>query len=111
MSQVDQLEKQLTDVKTLIQRRRQMIKLIENPDFKELILEYYCVQECARYVQASVDASMPEDARKDALFMAQSAGNFKRFVQVVLQMGFTAENSVGDLEDAIVEARNEEDQV
>lgn len=108
MSEVERLEKQLADTKLLIHRRELAQRLYANPDFKKLILDEFCVQECARYAQASADPSLGPVERADALAIAQSAGHLRRFLSVVIQMANASESTLVDLEEAIEEARREE---
>ena len=109
MSEVALLEKQLADTKTLVDRRTIAQRLAANGDFRKLILEEFCVNECARYAQASADPALSANERADALAIAQSAGHLRRFLSVVIQMGNSAENTIADIEAALEEARAEED--
>ena len=67
MSEVALLEKQLADTKTLVDRRTIAQRLAANADFRKLILEEFCVNECARYAQASADPALGANERADAL--------------------------------------------
>ena len=107
MSEVVLLEKQLADTKTLVDRRTIAQRLAANADFRKLILEEFCVNECARYAQASADPALSANERADALAIAQSAGHLRRFLSVVIQMGNSAENTIADIEAALEEARAE----
>ena len=108
MSAVQALEAQLKNAKELIARRDSALKLARNPEFKQLILDEFCVQECARYAQASADPSLDATARADSLALSQAAGHLRRWLQVINQMGQVADREVLQLEEAIEEARNEE---
>ena len=109
MSQVNQLELQLDAAKELIRRRQLALRLATLPEFKELILDDFMVKECARYVHASSDPALKAEERADALNMAQAAGHLKRYLSVVVQMGAHSEREIGSLEEAIAEARVEEE--
>lgn len=109
MSEVYALEKQYEDSKAAIVRRDLALKLYGNREFKKLILEDFCVTECARYAQSSADPALPADSRADALALAQAAGHLKRFLSVVVTIGNQAERLGPDLEQAILEARQEEE--
>ena len=109
MSQVNQLELQLENAKELIRRRQMALRLATVPEFKELILDDFMVKECARYVQASCDPALKAEERADALNMAQAAGHLKRYLSVVVQMGAHSERELPSLEEAITEARVEEE--
>ena len=106
---VKQLENQLNNAKKLVEKRDLVLKLSKIPEFKQAILEDFCVTECARYAQLSADPSMDEGSQKDALGLAQAAGHLRRYLTVVVQMGDNAENSIPALEDEIIATREEED--
>jgi hypothetical protein len=108
MSEVNQLEDQLAQVKELVERREKALRLSQNPDFKDLILDQFCLKECARYVQVSADPNLDDRQRDDALRTAQAAGHLKRYLSVVVQMGNAASGDIVELEQALSEARAEE---
>ena len=108
MSDVLSLEKQLNNAKELVVKRELALKLSENPEFRKLILEDFCVTECARYAQLSADPGLSDRERQDSLALAQAAGHLRRFLSVTIQQGYVASNSMQDLEDEIEAARQEE---
>ena len=108
MSDVMALEKQLNNAKKLVENRELALKLSEIPEFRKLILEEFCVNECARYAQLSAEPGLSPVERADALALAQAAGHLRRFLSVTIQQGFVASNSMQDLEDEIEAARQEE---
>lgn len=108
MSEVAALEAQLESGKEAIAKRALALKLFHNPEFKKLILEDFCTTECARYAQASADPALAANERADALAMAQAAGHLRRFLSVQISKGNQAERLEADIEQAILEARQEE---
>ena len=108
MSEVYALEKQREDAKELLARRELALKLSRNPEFKQLILQEFCVNECARYAQSSGDPALNAEQRADALALAQSAGHLRRWLSVIVTMGNNAERAMPELDDAIEQARQEE---
>ena len=108
MSEVAKLEHQLDEAKAQVARMELAERLAGNSDFRKLILEYFCVEECARYAQASSDPALGPGERHDALALAQAAGHLKRFLQVQCQMGEIAARNIIDINEAIEEARAEE---
>ncbi|MNR36391.1 hypothetical protein D3C85_1543030 [compost metagenome] len=108
MSEVSALEQQLAGLKLTVEKRDMAQRLARNPDFRKLILEEFMVNECARYVHTSSDPNVPESGRQDALNIAQAAGHLKRFLSVMIQMGNSAADTLGDVEAALDEARAEE---
>lgn len=110
LSMVEQLEQQKEDMKPMAERRKMALRLAQNPDFRKLIMEYYCRDEAARYVQTSCEPNLRPEERADALNMAQATGHFKRFMSLCIQMGARAEQTLRDIDQALDEARAEEAQ-
>lgn len=109
MSQVEQLEQHLSDQKKLVDVRQMALRLAQNRDFKKLILEGFCKEECARHVLASVNVGLSEEARAHSLALAQAAGHLKHWLTVQVQMGEHAERTLTATEHELAAARQEED--
>jgi hypothetical protein len=110
MSDVINLEQQLSDAKKLVERKTRALRLAKNADFRELILDGFCLHEAARLVQMSSDPALDERQRSDALSMAQASGHLRRYMSMIVQMATVAEREMTDLEGALEEARREEDE-
>ena len=108
MSEVFHLERQLEEYKKVVERRDLAKKLYNNREFKKVILDDFCITECARYAQSSGDPALTPEQRADALAMAQAAGHLRRYLSVTVQLGNSGEGQIADLEQAILEARQEE---
>lgn len=108
MSEVTELEDQLERTKVLKSRSVAAERLASNHDFRLLVLNGFCRDDAARYIQESGDPLLNAEQRQDALNMAQASGHLKRYLQLQYQMGATADRNIADLETAIVEARHEE---
>ncbi len=109
MSEVFQLEQQLNKAKLLVEQRDAALRLSKNREFKKLILEGFCRDDCARFAQMSADPALNKDQRADALSMAQAGGHVRRFLSTMVLMGNTAEQEMNDLPDEIALARQEQD--
>ncbi len=109
MNDVNQLEQQLSDAKELTDRRNMALKLAGNREFKKLILEDYLVKEAARLIGAAGDANLNLQTRLDMTDMGRGCGHLKRYLSAIVTMGGTAENDIPDIEQALAEARAEED--
>lgn len=107
MSEVTALEQQRSNCQTLIERRDAVERLSSNPDFKQLILQHFMIDECAVYAHNTVNPNLTAEQRADALSFAQSAGQLKRWLNIVVQMGNAAANEIGEVEHAILEAQQE----
>lgn len=108
LTQVQALERQLNDAKQLVARRQMALRLYDNRDFRKLVMEGFCRDEAARYVQASGDPALSGEQRMDALNMAQASGHLLRFMSICVQMAAVAERDLPEIEGALAEARAEE---
>lgn len=109
MSQVNQLELQQEEFKKRLERRELALRLSNNREFKKLILDGFCREDCAQYAQLSQDPALGEKEQLDALRISQAAGHLRRYLSVIVTMGNQAEGQMAALEEAIAEARAEED--
>lgn len=108
MSHVAQLEGHRKHLEAVIARADQLDRLHRNRDFQKLILDEFCVQECARLAQMSAEPNFSAEQREDALLMAQSAGHIRRWFLAVTRMADQARNDLVDLEEQLQLARVEE---
>lgn len=106
---VQELEAQLKDVKDIVELRDAALRLHKNRDFRKLIVDGFCEADVARLVRLSVDPGIDAQTKEDAIRMAQAGGYLKRHLSAITQMGNQAANSLPDLEEALQEARAEED--
>ena len=109
MSDVKQIEAYRANQVSLLERRRTAERLLANKDFKSLVLNGFCQDDAARYIQEAGDPLLDDRQRADAMAIAMSSGHLKRFLAVVMQMGASAEKDIGDADEALIEARAEED--
>jgi len=108
MSDIQDLEQGIKDAEELIGRRQMALRLSENRDFRKLILEDFIITEAARLVQLSADPALNEQQRADALSMAQATGHLKRYLSMMVQMGYTAERELPQMQSALDEMRGVE---
>lgn len=104
---IEELNQQRQENEVIVNRRNMAMRLAVNPDFKKLILQEFCVEECARYAQLSQDPSLTQAQQIDALNIAQAAGHLRRWLQVVNQMGLKAIHDNEALDQFIAESRQE----
>jgi len=108
MSDIQDLEQGIKDAEELIGRRQMALKLSENREFRKLILEDFVVTEAARLVQLSADPALNVQQRADALSMAQATGHLKRYLSMMIQMGYQAERELPQMQNALDELRSVE---
>lgn len=109
MSEVAQLQQHLKDTIEARNLRDKALRLNSNPDFRDVILDLFCVKECARYAQLSADPNLSPVDQANSLALAQAAGHLRRFLSVITQMGNKADSDIPAIEEAIVEASLKED--
>lgn len=102
---IQYIENKIVEMQKQIDMKNRITKLCENPDFKTLIIDYFCTQECARYVGVSTDPHIKPESREDALRTAQAAGIFKRWLNVTISLGEQAEQSMSQWESELVRER------
>lgn len=109
MSEIQQTIRDLEHHRKLnedaVERRDALLRLTENKDYKRLIREEFLTNDCARFVQLSVDPSLNAEQRADALAKAQAAGHLKQYLSVIILQGNTAENTIPEIDEALEEAR------
>lgn len=111
MSEVDQLEYQKQEATLVLERTARLERLLNNPDFREVIIGHFSRDDAARSVQESADPSLTAEQRADALAMAQAPGHLKRWINAQLQMANYHRNNKVALDEAINEARLNEESV
>lgn len=107
MPTIAQLEEQQKNLKQPVLLRDLAVRLSKNRDFQKLILEEFCVNEAARYVQNSSNPALDAAGRADSLAIAQASGHLRRWLSVVCQMGDRAEVEIEQIGEAIEELRTE----
>lgn len=106
MDAIKRAEHEVEKYKELVARKDQLVRLINNKDFEEF-LRFFCVEECARYVCASVDANLAADEREDSRAMAEAAARLKRFINITVKLGEDAEEAIKTTEEELAELRKE----
>lgn len=105
MSDIKALEQQIAAAKAVQEQRDRMVRLTNNPDFRALIVEGFCKDECARYCHVSTDPGVSKEDRADALAAAQAAGHLKRWINAIIMMGNHAAGDLPDMNEALAEMR------
>lgn len=100
MSEVDELNKERENLNNLIRLRNLVLKLEENPEFKEVILEGFCLKDCANYLRNSTNTCLSDKARENSLEMARASGHLLNYLEVIKIQGDNAENQLIRLETA-----------
>ena len=107
MSDLTELNRQLENAKAVAGQKEKIERLMRNRDFKELIVDGFMRDEAARLVGLSADPNLEAKDQHDCLSMAQAGGHLKRYVNVMIQQGHTAEREIPNIEAALEEMRSE----
>lgn len=109
--EIQALERQREATKRLMAQREAIRRLVQNKDYRSVIVEAFSKEECARYVQESADPLLTAVQRADALALAQASGHLRRWLAIQIQLADSAEDQLVGLDAQIEEARREEDGV
>lgn len=102
-AQLDHLNRLKKQHKNAVEFRDRVIRLYNNPDFKEVILKFYMVNEVASFMEVAGSPVLPDRQRKDALDAAYAPGHLKRWLDARLSMGDNSETTLEEIEEAIIE--------
>lgn len=105
MSDIQALERDIANNEALADHRKLALKLSENFEFRKLFHEEYFVTEAARLVQLSSDPALTKEQQADALEMAKATGHTRRYLSMIIQMGYVAERELPDQRAALEELR------
>lgn len=108
MNEVNQIEQHIKALKSGIAKREQVLKLSRNRDFKDLIIEGFCVRDSAKYVQQAGDPNLNQGERDDALALAMAGGHLKRYLSTLITIGNNCEAQLLRAENELESARAEE---
>lgn len=107
------LEHRIEAAKGAISFAEDVRKLLGNKLFRDVILNKFCVEHCARYVQESGDPLLTAENRADALAMAQAAGHLRRWLDLAVRMGEVEAGILPNIQEEldIVRAEPEDEEV
>lgn len=106
---IEDLEFQKAGNQKMVATGERLERLCKNQDFRDLVLQFWMVDETARYAQLSQDPNMSPEIQKDCVQMAAASGHFKRWVEVIRQQCVVAKNSVAEMDAELDRLRNEDD--
>lgn len=93
----DKLQHEKNELKKKIEFREAVERLLDNPDFKTVIVDGFQLYDCARYAQMSGQPDLKDSARADSLAKAQAAGHLDDYLHTKILLGNQAEKSLNDL--------------
>lgn len=90
MSQLTELQEYLKVLSKQIEFKDQVNRLLENPDFKSIILEGFCKDEMTRCMQLAVSDRISPDLRDVYLQMAKSSATLENYLNTLIVLGTNA---------------------
>lgn len=106
MSNTLELQEHLNYLKECVNLKNKLLELKQNPIFELIITKGFCIDEMQRCVGLSVSERVSEDLRKLTDQMSKAGGVLTNYLNTIYQKGIIAENSIPEVEEAIVEAEN-----
>lgn len=107
---IESVTRQLDGAKAAQKKLAAMERLAKNKDFKELVLQDYCINESARLVHASIAPNFSAEDQKKFLVMAQACGGILLWMTAQETLLNTQANQISELEAMLEEMRLEDQQ-
>ena len=109
MSQIQEVELSIEQAEALVARGEKALKLADNADFKELVLEGYLRDEASRLARLSADFTLDPQVRSEVLLMVQAIGCFHSYMRNIIRMGDQARNDLVAHRETLAELHSEEE--
>lgn len=106
---IEQVELSLENAQRLVDQRDQLKKLMNNREFKKLILEDLFKEEPARLVAALGDPAL-KDAQDDIRQMMLMISNLQQHFNKIIMLGNMAETSVAEHRQVLADIHEEMNQ-
>jgi len=115
MTEKEQIEQQIEisidQAKQIIERKEQMERLLQNPDFKAVFSEGYFRDEAARLVSLLADQEMSAPEKQTELIKdMQGISAMQLYILNVRRLGAQMEQALRAHEEALEEIRAEEEE-
>ena len=107
-STIQELELSARDAQAMVERSEKVRALIENPIFKEIVVDGYFTQEAARLVHLMSDPNIPEKARDMIVRDLNGPPAFNRYLQTQMQLGHQAQEALAQAREMIAELHTAE---
>ena len=102
---IQEMEDHIVKLDEVIKFGDAIQRLTANADYRRVIEQGFMTEDCARFVQLSVNTNFSEEQRLDALGSAQAAGHLKQYISAHTKMANTADAEKRQAQQAIEEMR------
>ncbi|UNI71507.1 hypothetical protein [Burkholderia phage vB_BpP_HN01] len=104
-SLVQKFENELAGAKAQVALGAALSKLLENKEFKKVIIDEFSTKEAARYAAEAGNPALTDRERADALALSQAPGHLKRWIVIQLMQAETCGAQLEELREGLEEAR------
>lgn len=107
MSDLTELQEHLGHLKKQVELKEQTERLLENNDFKEVILKGFCEDEMKRQLGLAVCERLPQDVRDLCNQLAKSSAALSNYLTTNVRIGMTAEEDIEQVQAQIEELQKQ----
>ena len=111
MSQLTELQDYLMVLEKQVKLKKSVETLMENPDFKEIIIKGFCEDEMARCMQMAVYEKSTAEQRELYTQLAKASAAFDNYLNTIVVVGRIAEEDKEEvqkqIEDLLVNGEDE----
>lgn len=108
MSDIEQIEIGIKEIKELIEKKNAVSRLMANRDFKKVFVEGYFKEEPSRLVGLLAEPSAAQ-YREEIIRSMDGVAQAKLFIRTIVQMGNTAERELAEHEQLLESRLNDEE--
>lgn len=110
-NEVQELELSIKEAKKMVELGNSLERLTKNRDFKKVINEAYLEKEAVRLVHLKGDANMQGEREQKNIDRDISAiSSFRQFLDFIFIQADHARDAIADCEEALDEARAEDEE-
>ena len=101
MSQLTELQDYLKILGKQVKLKEQTERLLENEDFKEVILKGFCEQELSRCMQLAVAENISAEQRELYIQLAKASATLDNYLNTLLVLGRNAAEDIDTVQQQI----------
>lgn len=105
MTELQALQQDKLEALEIIKKSEKIKQLKDNPLFKELFLEEYCVTNATRLVDAL--SNIAEEHKPQVFAELEAISRFKSHISLLEQMGLMASKKIIEIDEAIEEIHDQ----
>lgn len=107
-NKMDMLRLQKAQAMKQVSRADKLQKLLDSPDFREVIVDGFCESEVARYMFASTNDAFKPEMREDFINRARSGSFLRRWMDEQIADGMQKAHAIETLDASIEQLLREQ---